>query len=446
MENLSIHSAKVENFKKIVFCEFIAKGKNVTFKGMCGCGKSSLLEAITTALMGKKLLPEDPIFHGKESAKITLNIGNGEKVCYTVSVTIKPSTFTLTLNSYDERGNKSVITRAEEFFKKILYPKTLDLQSFFNLKDSEQLDQFYQIVPEVKERLDAIDEEYIAEQKKRQIIEQEGTVAKNELSRFPFTPGLPEKEEDAAEISAQIKLAEDYNKELDIIKKDIISTSDAYERIMATCNDLNLDIINLKKQLEAKEQRFNQEFEKRKIIQSELNDLNAKSISFVLKPTEDLNNKLSTLTATNKQIRDNAEHKRLSAIVEKKREEYSVGLQNMKKIEAKKVEVFTSVKMPIEGLIVRDGALMFPDPVTGEIVRINSLSTGQKYRVGAKINAAFIPEGGFNVMFVRDAKGMDKPNYEALVAAADEVGAQLIMHETAWEDTDEKGMQIIIED
>ena len=101
--------------------------------------------------------------------------------------------------------------------------------------------------------------------------------------------------------------------------------------------------------------------------------------------------------------------------------------------------------MPIEGLTVGEGCLMFPDPVTGEIVRLNSLSTGQKWRVAVRILAAFLPENGMRVMIVKNVNDLDETNYNAMLAAADELGIQLVMHQTVFK-SDNSQCEIVIED
>lgn len=445
MENLSIHSAKIENFKNVVHCEFSAHGNNITLKGACGSGKTAIIEAITTALMGKELLPDDPIRHGAESSITTVNIGNGKTIKYSVKMTIEPDKFKINLYSHDERGIKSEIKQVREFFKQVLYPKTLDLQAFFRMSDEEQLQQFYSIVPGIKEQLDQIDADYKAVQDKRKIIAEEGKQASAKLLNLTITPGLPEEEEDPALIMEELRAANEHNAKLNHIKNDLIVAINALSFVDTQTVDMQEEIKKLEQTLLYKKERLSDLVTRRDMAADKKSVIERQVQEFETKDTSALNVRIANINTTNKQIRDNKEAAALDKLIESKREEYSKELVNMKKLDEDRAKVFTGAKMPIEGLSVKDGALVFPDPATGEIVRINSLSTGQKYRVGAAINSALIPENGMHVMFISSKHEMDKENYDALLEATKGT-AQLVFHETAWEQApDSKGVEIIIE-
>ena len=114
---MNLHSAEIENFKAISQCEFVANGNNVIISGVCGSGKTSILETLLIVLLGKEALPDDPIRKGAESARITWNLGEGEKIQYTVKVTIKPDKFDLTLTGYLPNGAKCKIASPAAFPK-----------------------------------------------------------------------------------------------------------------------------------------------------------------------------------------------------------------------------------------------------------------------------------------------------------------------------------------
>ena len=69
-------------------------------------------------------------------------------------------------------------------------------------------------------------------------------------------------------------------------------------------------------------------------------------------------------------------------------------------------------------------------------MRLNSLSTGQKWRVAVKILAAFIPENGLRIMVINDLNALDKPNHKAMLEAAKEVSVELVIHQTVYKSDD----------
>jgi hypothetical protein len=103
--------------------------------------------------------------------------------------------------------------------------------------------------------------------------------------------------------------------------------------------------------------------------------------------------------------------------------------------------------MPIEGLTVGDGCLMYPDPSTGNPVRIKSLSTGQQWAVVIPILAHYLPaeDKGLRSMVIKNLNDLDKENQELLFEEARKAGVQLIMHQTVFE-SDNSQCEIIIKD
>ena len=105
--------------------------------------------------------------------------------------------------------------------------------------------------------------------------------------------------------------------------------------------------------------------------------------------TADIENRIASVKETNQKIRDNLRQRNWRNGLKIYRLNFLRDSRTSEILRKKRIEVIKSAQMPIEGLTVGEGCLMFPDPVTGEIVRLNSLSTGQKWRVAVRILAAF---------------------------------------------------------
>ena len=440
---MNIHSAEIENFKAISQCEFVANGNNVIISGVCGSGKTSILETLLIVLLGKEALPDDPIRKGAESARITWNLGEGEKIQYTVKVTIKPDKFDLTLTGYLRNGAKCKIASPAAFLKSLIFKDALDPQSFFNKGDKEQLKDFYSLFPDLKAKLENNSLEYKAIQDNRSRIKEQGQKSNIDLERTPYVAGLSEQEVDAAKLMSEMEEAKEHNARLSVLTSDlqrINSAIDDYnerlslsqlrvERIKAQIEQLELEIVEEEKGCG----RFTKEIA---LIQSNKLSFEKEIAEFKEIPVAPIQEKISNLTKTNESIRQNKRHKELQKEVELLREQYSQGLVDMKTKDQERVDILKSVKMPIEGLTVGDNCLMYPDPATGEIVRLNSLSTGQKWRVAVKILAAFIPENGLRIMVINDLNALDEPNHKAMLEAAKEVSVELVIHQTVYKSDD----------
>lgn len=449
---MNIHSATIEAFKNIAKCEFEARGNHIILRGMNGSGKTAILEALTMAFFGKKLLPDDPVMHGQESSKIVWNIGNNEKLIFTITIRVTADNFTLKVIQYGDNGQKMEIKSPAGFLEKIMFKDALDPQAFFSKSDKDQLQMLYTILPNLKEQLDQIDSDIIDVKSVRSRVLSEKQTAEVDLSRVEYTPNLPEAEIDPVDLVAELTRANEHNAELEDMQSDRQAAQDQL-------SDIAQKKTSIKKQIERQAEMIRQMQAQMKESENEFTSLSdteksiAEKIATIdkaiqdFKPvdTADIENRIASVKETNQKIRDNLRRKELEKRVEDLSAEFSKGLKDIRDLEEKRIEVIKSAQMPIEGLTVGEGCLMFPDPVTGEIVRLNSLSTGQKWRVAVRILAAFLPENGMRVMIIKNVNDLDETNYNAMLAAADELGIQLVMHQTVFK-SDNSQCEIVIED
>ena len=72
---MRIVSAKVANFKHIKLVEIDELGNVIQITGENGAGKSSFMDAITTALAGKRAAPEMPVRRGARRSRVEIDLG-----------------------------------------------------------------------------------------------------------------------------------------------------------------------------------------------------------------------------------------------------------------------------------------------------------------------------------------------------------------------------------
>lgn len=449
---MNIHSATIEAFKNIAKCEFEARGNHIILRGMNGSGKTAILEALTMAFFGKKLLPDDPVMHGQESSKIVWNIGNNEKLIFTITIRVTADNFTLKVIQYGDNGQKMEIKSPAGFLEKIMFKDALDPQAFFSKSDKDQLQMLYTILPNLKEQLDQIDSDIIDVKSVRSRVLSEKQAAEVDLSRVEYTPNLPEAEIDPVDLVAELTRANEKNAELEDMQSDRQAAQDQLSGIAQKKTSIKKQIERqaemirqMQAQMKESENEFTSLSDTEKSIAEKIATIDKAIQDFKPVDTADIENRIASVKDTNQKIRDNLRRKELEKRVEDLSAEFSKGLKDIRDLEEKRIEVIKSAQMPIEGLTVGEGCLMFPDPVTGEIVRLNSLSTGQKWRVAVRILAAFLPENGMRVMIVKNVNDLDETNYNAMLAAADELGIQLVMHQTVFK-SDNSQCEIVIED
>src|SRR5580765_2143677 len=73
---MHIIGLEVSNIKRLHAIEIDASGKRIIqITGRNGQGKTSVIDSIWYGIVGKRAMPEKPVRHGAESAKIRLRMG-----------------------------------------------------------------------------------------------------------------------------------------------------------------------------------------------------------------------------------------------------------------------------------------------------------------------------------------------------------------------------------
>lgn len=450
---MNLHSAVIKAFKNLTHVAFEARGNHIILKGLNGSGKTSILETLDIAFRGKDAVPKNPVQIGQESSLITWNIGNGNEIQFTITVTISGDDYKVKLQQYIN-GQKATIASPAKFLKSLILDTALDPQSFFAKSDKDQVQALYDILPGLKDDLDKIDAAYKSEQENRSKINAGLNTLQADYDRLQYYTDVPEKELNSAELMSELTNVNEHNKGKTILveslrnsQNEIVLIDSGISQTMSKMDYLKKEIEVMQNQLNAHQEFLTGKYKQKAETENKIEDLNSKISQFEEIPVEPIQEKISKLGETNRKIQENQQKKTLEDRLEKGKKLYSEGLQKMRKLEQDRIDVFKTAKMPIKGLSVGDGCLMFDDPKTGNPVRLKSLSTGQQWAVVIPILAAFLPaaEKGLRTMVVKNLNDLDKENQELMFAEADKAGVQLVMHQTVFEsETDQ--CEIIIKD
>lgn len=438
---MEIQSLNLENFGPLKELRLVADGNHITLSGPCGCGKSETIASMIHLLVGKTMLPNDPILHGQESAKEELNIGDGKKIIYTVTGKITKDKSVIKVFSYTADGKRLEIKNAKTFLDGIIYRKALDPQSFFNTKPADQVKMLYDLFPKLESKLADFSKRYIEEQGKRTEANKEKKDAEVKLNNIVITPGLPAEEVDPADLNTMLNEAMGHN---DKKTAFIDAVEDFEQRILQQKEasiDLEKDMLLIDDQISQLTAQKTMKAEKRDRhgenianIKAEKATIERQIAEFKEVPTLPIKEKITTNKATNEQIRANIEAKEHEKTIVAQQKKFSVAGKEMTKIEGERADLIAATKMPIEGLTVMKGLLMYPDPKTGDLTEIDNLSTGQKWNVVISILAAFLPDPdkGLRFMIINDLNSLDKSNYDAIMETAITHNIQYVMHQTVF--------------
>jgi DNA repair exonuclease SbcCD ATPase subunit len=443
MNELKIKSAEIKNFKNLSHASFEANENHIILSGTNGSGKTAICEALATALVGKEVLPNDPIMKGEESAIITLNLSSGKQLAYTITVTITEDKFKLRINPYDSQGNKLMAVSAPiEFLRNIISEMSINPEDFCNKTPQKQIEMIYNILPGLKTEIDALDDKISALQGERSALNQDKISIENQLQSIGEVSSYPDEPVDTEAVMKELTDANkhndqykvltrqlaDFDSNMQINKKYMLHEQQRMTDIQAQIADYEAKINSLKAQF-TKHKENCEQYLKQSISENDTKEkLRAQINNFKQIDTVILKEKLSKSAEINEKVSKKRQKQDLARRLVDINNNYSTKLTAMKKFSADKIDVTRNYKMPVDGLTIGDNNLMFPDPNTGAIVPISSLSTGQKWAIALSIHAAINPQS--KILFIKDANSLDSANKELIFKIAAEKGLQLILHET----------------
>jgi len=439
-----INSVEILNFKNIASASFMPEENHIILSGTNGSGKTSIFEAMLTALCGKAVLPDDPIRHGSESAQIKMILSDKSVLTYSITVKIQENDFVLKINPYGPDGQLlKAMEKPLTFLKKIFNSMSGNPQAFFNLKAHEQVQELYKVMPELAEKILQNKTDFeICQQKRSETLLQKKSI-EGQLKEFEDVSSYPDTEMNVTEFNAElVSISEHNSKKLKLKAKYEQANSEVkiannkmifIEKNIAGMEDQISLLLNQIKSLEDRITVQKNEYE----VQKKLN-LNIVSVEIAaLKEYNDFQEISSDSVAEKLMEGSNHNEKfkikqRYVKLIQQMNEIEDISvhcLDEMKFLQAQKLEICRTSKMPIPGLAIGDDCLIYPDPNnTANMVNLNSLSTGQKWVVALALHSKLNP--GCKILFVESLNDLDEKNRELLFSEAQKSGIQLILHNT----------------
>src|SRR5579859_1711082 len=140
---------RAENFQKLKAVQIKPRGRIVQLTGDNGEGKTSVLEAIASAIKGKDACPRDPIRGGADKAWVSLDLGDKiVRRTFTRGKDGKPFTTSLTVEAKVE-GGTAKMGSPQQVIDSLMGDISFDPLVFLAMKPEAQVNALRRFVPGV---------------------------------------------------------------------------------------------------------------------------------------------------------------------------------------------------------------------------------------------------------------------------------------------------------
>ena len=431
---MRIARLEANNFKKLKAVEVDFEGKNmVQISGKNKQGKSTILDAIWSALGGARELPEDPIRHGESRAQIRLELDD-----MLVERVITENDTKLKVTNLKGEDLKSPQTLLNNLISEIgLRPR-----KFANADKSEQVDMLLDVVDldfditelewivddmEIKEKdnpLETIDTVYDDIYQERRDINRDLKKEENTLKSYADVK-KKEKVDINQLIDERDKLQKE-NQEIENLqrhrkekKKEIASLDDEIKELE--------EKLRLKKEEKSKKEQSLEDLDDSLDNKLEVKEENNNRI-------EQLNEKIKNASEINEQARKYKEKKEIKDRVDKLNEESNSYSNMLDSIKDYKERLIKEAEFPVDGLSFNNGEVYYNQ------APFDQASRTEKLEVGFAILKALNPD--LKVILIEDGNTIDEENLQVLERLAEDENYLIIM-----EYMDESGeVGLVIED
>lgn len=370
METVKITSFELENVKRVRLVSLTPSADGLTVIGGRNCqGKTSILDGLAFALGGEKFRPSGlQNTEGMATARMEVTLSNGLKVTRAG----KNASLKVTDPSGQKAGQKLLDTFVEEI--------ALNLPKFLQASAKAKAETLLRLLG-IQETLDALEREERKWYDERTLAGREADRKRKYADELPEYPDAPEEPLSAADMSARMTAALQTNAAHAEARKHIEWLEMQVKQGYETCNQLQDRLAQLTADLE-----------RQKNATEDLRQQLLKAQETPIGDDEDtaaIQAELEQIDAINSKVRTNLDKRTAIEQAEDAEETVKALTGKVEDVRSRKAALLQSAKMPLEGLSVLDGELIY----NGQ--KWDCMSTMEQMVVGTAICRALKPQCGF---------------------------------------------------
>ncbi len=408
---MKIIKFNAENFKRLTAVEITPQGNVVQITGKNGAGKTSILDAIMCAFEGTKNAPDVPIHKGAEKATVTVNLGD-----FIITRTWKGDTSTLKITNPDN----SIKQKPQAILDSLLGRFTFNPMSFMDAKAADRRETLLQMIDlklpaewtELGEQTPESDPlSYIAERRKeiyrqrtdigRDLDKANGALSSAQAS-LPL--GQPPMRISVSKLAEKLRSAEAANSESK-------AAADKINRGAAKVIEIN-KLIDEKQDLIVRLQdEVNKLISDKKAVEEICSkikvapEIDTSAISAEIQAADAQNQTANEYETKYNNIKTlKSQETALSG-------EYNALTEKLKRIDAIKENMLSGAVMPIAGLSIAEGDVVFNG------IAFKDCSHAERLKISMAIGMVLNPK--IRVMRITDGEKFDSDSWKIIHELAD---------------------------
>lgn len=374
MEQIKINKLEIENVKRVKAVRLKPSDTGLTIiGGNNNQGKTSVLDAITWALGGNRYKPSNAT---REGSVIPPNL----KITMSNGLVVERKGKNSDLKVIDPRGEKAGQQLLDSFVEEL----ALNLPKFMNQTSKEKATTLLQIIG-VGDKLAELEgkerEVYNQRHAIGQIADQKEKYAKEQI----YYPDIPDEIISASdlikkqqEILAKNGQNQTHRRNLRELETNQLLDQEKYDQIAAKIEEL----LNEKSKLGSSINTRAEQIELAKKTVEELQD----------ESTAELEASIENIEQTNEKIRANLSKEKAEEDAQEYRDQYSRLTTEITNLREQKRELLDNANLPLEGLSVEDGELIYKG------FKWDSMSGADQLKVSTAIVRKLNPKCGFVLM------------------------------------------------
>lgn len=371
---VKITSFEAENVKRIKAVQFTPSEDGLTIIGGKNAnGKTSVLDSIVYALGGEKYRPKN--FNRDGSAvpgKIRIELSNG--------LIVERSGKNATLKVTDPTGRKA----GQKLLNEFIEPLALNLPKFLNASDKEKGETLLQIIG-VGEELAELDKQENLIYGERTLVGRDADKKAKLAEALEYYPDAPEELVSASELIKQQQEILARNGENQRKRDRVKEITFEKHRIFDEAQRLEEQIAELTARLEERRKAYEKTAEDEAIAMKDAAELEDES-------TTELEESIANVEEINRRVRANLTKANAIDEAEQLRNEYSKMTDKLEEVRNKRKALLDSADLPLEGLSVNEGALVYKGQ------QWSDMSGAEQLIVATAIVRKLNPECGFVLM------------------------------------------------